>query len=235
MKAIETYEYLGCTIEVHHDPDPLNPRKEYDNVGTMVCWHRRYDLGDEKPSEDAGDHLLQLARDAVSGSYPEALLIKNRDKILAKHYVILPLYLYDHSGITISTGKFSCPWDSGQVGFIYCTMERARDEWGEKYNPGITDDGIREKAIAYLESEVKTYDDFLTGSVYGYETKDPEGNDIDACWGFFGYDETKFSEKHDDCGYMIQQARDSIDRWCKKQAKEDIERAYWNEREVITK
>ena len=29
--------------------------------------------------------------------------------------VILPLYLYDHSGITMNTCGFSCPWDSGQV------------------------------------------------------------------------------------------------------------------------
>ena len=33
--------------------------------------------------------------------------------------VILPLYLYDHSGITMNTCGFSCPWDSGQVGWIY--------------------------------------------------------------------------------------------------------------------
>ena len=35
--------------------------------------------------------------------------------------VILPLYLYDHSGITMNTCGFSCPWDSGQVGWIYAS------------------------------------------------------------------------------------------------------------------
>ncbi len=256
MKAIDTHEYRGCTIEVHHDPDPESPRK-WDNVGTMVCWHRRYNLGDEQPSQSPDEYLERIAceqdeRLRFWSRLRESALYRYREKdaamlrierhhqehlkrVLDKHFIILPLYLYDHSGITISTGKFSCPWDSGQVGFIYCTMERARDEWGEKYNPGITDDEIREKAINYLQYEVKTYDDYLNGSVYGYETKDPDGEDIGACWGYFGYDETKFSGKHDDCGYMIQCARDSIDHWLKKQAKEDIERAYWNEREVITK
>jgi hypothetical protein len=33
-----------------------------------------------------------------------------------KGTIIKGLFLYDHSGITISTGRFSCPWDSGQVG-----------------------------------------------------------------------------------------------------------------------
>lgn len=42
--------------------------------------------------------------------------------------VILPLYLYDHSGITMNTCGFSCPWDSGQVGWIYYRMFRIAAE-----------------------------------------------------------------------------------------------------------
>jgi len=45
-------------------------------------------------------------------------------------YVILPLYLYDHGGITMSTGAFSCPWDSGQVGWIYAPKKTFIDETG---------------------------------------------------------------------------------------------------------
>src|ERR1039457_3716938 len=43
--------------------DPLNPRKEYDNVGTMVCWHRNYDLGDKHNYADSEEFLLDLARE----------------------------------------------------------------------------------------------------------------------------------------------------------------------------
>jgi hypothetical protein len=42
------------------------------------------------------------------------------------------LYLYDHGGITISTGPFSCPRDSGQVGFIYASHKQIRDHFGWK-------------------------------------------------------------------------------------------------------
>ena len=45
-------------------------------------------------------------------------------------YVILPLYLYDHGGITMSTGAFSCPWDSGRVGWIYAEKKKLIEETG---------------------------------------------------------------------------------------------------------
>jgi hypothetical protein len=152
-------------IKIRHDDDPLNPRTDWDNAGKMVCWHSRYTLGDEQPSCDPQEYLADL---------PEGT-------------VILPLYLYDHSGITMSTSGFSCQWDSGQVGFIYATPEVIDKEW----------EGDREKATEYLEAQVKVYDQYLTGDVWGFETylegekceccghtSEPEPSD--SCWGFFG-------------------------------------------------
>ena len=45
---METEEYKGYTIKIEHDDYPDNPR-DWDNAGEMVCWHRRYNLGDEEP------------------------------------------------------------------------------------------------------------------------------------------------------------------------------------------
>jgi len=78
--------------------------------------------------------------------------------------VILPLYLYDHSGITISTKPFSCPWDSGQVGFIYATKDAVCKEFRVKE---ITDE-IIQKVTEILEDEVNLYDKYLTGEIYCY-------------------------------------------------------------------
>ena len=36
---------------------------------------------------------------------------------------IVPLYCYEHGNITVSTGAFSCPWDSGQTGWVISTKE----------------------------------------------------------------------------------------------------------------
>lgn len=61
-EAFHEETYKGCTIRSGQDDSPESPR-EWDNVGTMVCWHRHYKLGDEQPKEDATDYLLKLACD----------------------------------------------------------------------------------------------------------------------------------------------------------------------------
>ena len=79
--------------------------------------------------------------------------------------VILPLYLYDHSGITMSSSPFSCRWDSGQVGWYFVSKKKVREEYGVKK---ITQSLI-DKVTEVLESEVKTYDMYLTGELYAEE------------------------------------------------------------------
>jgi hypothetical protein len=126
----------------------------------MVCWNRRYDLGDKHDYASPADFREDVDFDAC---------------------VILPLYLYDHSGITMSTGPFDCPWDSGQVGWIVCDTETLEREFA----------GDRERAEKALRAEVAVYDAYLTGSVYGFIVEELEGDDweeVDSCWGFYGDD-----------------------------------------------
>lgn len=140
-------------ITIKRDPNPINPRED-DNLGTMICFHRRYTLGNKHNMDPK-----------------EALSFMNRKDIIS-----LPLYLYDHSGITMKTTPFNDPWDSGQVGFIYITKEKIRKEYGWI----VITKKRRTKIEEYLQAEVKTYDQFLTGNVWGFETEN------DSCWGFFG-------------------------------------------------
>ncbi len=60
-------EYLPKRVRIIQDSDPMSPR-EWDNVGKMVCWHRRYNLGDEQPSYDAQEWLRDLAAGRSSGT-----------------------------------------------------------------------------------------------------------------------------------------------------------------------
>ena len=86
----------------------------------------------------------------------------------------------------MSTGKFSCPWDSGQVGFIFVTRAQLLKEYG---GLRVTKE-VLAKAEKVLQGEVETYDTYLRGEIYGYTIEDPEGNDGDSCWGFYGdYDD----------------------------------------------
>lgn len=155
-KTVNSY-----TIKIYQDNDPTDPR-EWDNLGKMVCFHRGYSLGDEKEFKDPEDF--------------QEYLQKNHKKI-----IYLPLYLYDHSGITISTKPFSCQWDSGQVGYIYITYEDIRKE----YNTKKVTKEIKEKVLAILKLEVEIYDRYLTGQVFGFVVEDNKGEVIDSCWGYF--------------------------------------------------
>lgn len=64
---------------------------------------------------------------------------------------ILPLYLYDHSGITMNTTGFSCPWDSGRVGFIFAAQATI-------LLCGTSEDKIEDE----LRSEVEVYDKYIS-------------------------------------------------------------------------
>jgi hypothetical protein len=50
MIGVEVIPMKQTRIRVIVDRDAESPR-EYDNVGTMACWHRRYKLGDVQPEE----------------------------------------------------------------------------------------------------------------------------------------------------------------------------------------
>ena len=169
LVAKYTDEKKGLQLRIMYDEHGDGPR-EWDNLGTMVCWHDRYTLGDEQPECSPEEWITD---------YPES------------NYFILPLFLYDHSGITISCAPFSCGWDSGQVGYIYVSKEAIRKEWKvQKIGPKL-----RKTIVDNLEGEVKTYDQFLTGEVFGYEVykihncgecgKEDE-EFVDSCWSFFG-------------------------------------------------
>lgn len=189
-EPIETIEYKGYNINIYYDTDLESPR-DWNNLGIMICWHNRYNLSDKNCNKynDPTDFLADLAGKDDDWCYDKT--INDLYTEASKHAVILPLYLYDHSGITMSVNPFSCPWDSGQVGYIYATHDTIKKEFGLKK----LGKKAKKKAEEILIGEVKTYDTYLTGDVYGYKITDKDNKDIDSCidscWGFYGYDHEK--------------------------------------------
>jgi hypothetical protein len=161
---------MALTLRIVQDEDPINPRTDFDPLGKMVCFHQRYNLGDAHNIEHS---------DFNGWDEMEEHLIKMHHAAL-----ILPLYLYGHSGITLQTIPFSCPWDSGQIGFIY--MDRATILNTAPGNPKILTKATKAWATQCLLTEVQTYDQYLTGDVWGYVIEDSKGNEVDSCWGFYG-------------------------------------------------
>ncbi|MHB9130373.1 MAG: hypothetical protein ACYDBB_04680 [Armatimonadota bacterium] len=154
-------------FEIIPDDTPENPRG-WDNLGTMVCWHRRYALGDPHDYHDPQEFTTQLH---------------------AGNAIILPLFLFDHSGLTMRTDSarfHACDpagWDWGQVGYIYTMKVDVRKAYGVKHITRRLNACIQQ----VLQDEVETYSQYLHGEVYGFTLTDRlTGEVVDACWGFYG-------------------------------------------------
>lgn len=169
------------TFNIYLDEDAESPRN-WDNIGKLICFHKRYDIGDEND-----------LKSEQFGSWDELKhhLIKECNAV-----VILPVYLYDHSGLRIKVGSFSgllpqghAEFDSGQVGFIYIDKETLKDN-------KLTE----EKAIEILKGEIEDLDKYLSGDIYKFELLQKkvcktcghiEEEFTDGCGGIFGFDEKK--------------------------------------------
>lgn len=158
----KTFNHNNRKVNIYYDPEPINPRTDYDNATVMVYWHTREVIGDIK--------VERCTKEEIMAEYEE-----KGDKILA----ILPLNAYIHSGITISTGSFACAWDSGQVGWVFVTESK-------KALMGFPDDYTTEQYEEVIQQDVKTYDEYLTGEVYGYTVEGRDGTELESCWGFIG-------------------------------------------------
>lgn len=199
MKDLEGNEY---TLTVETDDYPEDPR-EWDNLCTMVCWHRRYRLGDKHDFDnmwyflqDLCEHLLNIDCEDMNEEEMFQKLVDS-NKILIK-----PINMYEHSGITVSTSNgypYNDRWDAGCVGFIYVTKDRVFKECGN-----ITEENWEDCADKHIEGEMETYDNYLQGNVYWFrltkkvikqdkcphcgevirEYEDEE--EIDNCGGFYG-------------------------------------------------
>jgi len=195
QELVYTEEYKGYIIKIIPSDGSDNSPRDDDNFGTMVCFHNRYTLGDDIPKK------LGFTVD----------IDELKEIIQRKDVVALPIYMYDHSGIGISTSNsrypFNCPWDSGQIGYIYATYEDIRKNWsGKRVTKKMLD-----RVLEILQSEVNVYNDYLTGNVYGYVVEDKEGNHLDSCWGYIGDYDAK--EGPLDC------AKDIVNFWISEEEK----------------
>ena len=186
-------------LEVSIDNYPENPRK-WTNVSTMVCWHRHYSLGDKHDYRNADEFLSHLCVSLLYKSYDETddySIEEMLEMLTASNEILIkPLNLYDHSGVSISTSNaypYNDRWDSGCVGFVYITKEKAFKElceyvldengerikeehkhlnasstWSYKTQP-LTDIAWKKRAEKAIKTEVKIYDYYLRNEVLFFE------------------------------------------------------------------
>ena len=141
-------------LEIEQDENPMNPRIEWDNVTTMICFHKRYNVGDKHNYKSSDFDSWDEFKEQIQQDY--------------NVFMIKPLYLFDHSGITISTSSFNDRWDSGQVGFIIIEEKNWENMMGKDM------DRSDERLERIIDGEVETYDSYLRGDVYKYKIYEVE-------------------------------------------------------------
>ena len=132
MQAIETIKTKRFIADIYIDDMPYSPRED-DNLGTLIAFHSRYDLSDDDnwTKEELIEHVAK--EDVLS----------------------LPVYMYEHSQVALSTEPFSCSWDSGQVGYIFVSYEDIIKEYGKL---------DIERATKVLEYEIEEYSQYILGT-----------------------------------------------------------------------
>jgi len=189
--------YKNHTIKIDQD-ELMESSRAWDNLGTMVCAHRRYSLGDiQLKNSEFWEHIdLKYMLDGNK---------ENVEKYIEKNIIFLNLFLYDHSGITMNTSGFHCGWDSGKVGIIYVHKDDALKgfSWKKLSKKRL------ERVYDILRAEVKTYDMYLAGDVYYYQIFNEEDEEIDSLSGIYGYK------------YAIDEAKQTIDTIFNNKLKEN--------------
>ena len=144
----------------------------------------------------------------------ECLPINALKELADKKNVILPLYLYDHSGLSISCSHsypYNDRWDAGQVGWIYAGHDKIKKEYG------AVNEKTLKQAKQLLISETETYDNYLRGECYGYVIE-KDGEEVDSCWGFMGDFREMLSEMKAGADKEYQRLFDHIDYGCMEYA-----------------
>lgn len=162
---------------------------------------------------------FESSKQEIFENLVESLSNQDLYALASERSVILPLNLYDHSGISMSVTSFMgrahhAEWDSGQVGWIVATPETIQKEYGDLSPESYA------KAKSLLEGEVKTYDLYLQGQCYGFRLYE-NGVESESGSGYLGWfqDFTKeiaaenLPETHRDMIDNFHEVSDTITRY----------------------
>ena len=125
-------------------------------------------------------------RATSAGGYSPGVIEMADEVLTGAGWVILPLYLFDHSGLAMNSSpdafRAQDPgrWDWGMVGWLYASPEAiAREKLSAQ------------QARHVLEGEVREYSRFLEGEVYGCVVQTPDEANAESCWSILGLDHAR--------------------------------------------
>ena len=161
----------GHFFKLFYDEYSDSPRLD-DNVATILTWEKNYSSPDENDDtfeEFAEKHGVDISKKWDLDSIMEAMRKEG--------YYVVPVYALHHGVSHYSINDFNDPWDSGVVGVAFC-----------KKQEGLPDDDDYLRRI--IDREVKTYDAWVNGEIYGVVRLDKTEDIVDETteWVILGGD-----------------------------------------------
>ena len=202
-EVVRTDEDTGLVAYITPDDGFAGSPRDWDNLCSMCLFHGRYDFPNELGAEPRTPTKEELGDWGVLW--------------------IGTVYLYDHSGITVSLGSGGNPfsqidpgsWDSGAVGFIAITKER----WDAIMGEPFTEERAREVA----DGEVETYAMYLEGDVWVAGVRNADDEVLDSVGDVYGY------------SYAEEEAEAMLEHAIREAGVEAERRLEWAKRDVVTK
>ena len=187
IDAVKAGKIKGIRIAANEENSSL--------VDIYETYVNRTIFGDTEPHETL--EYEGVAEDSAIYYIQDDLTIAHCMTLLSDIATWLPIWYYDHGGISITcgsrTGQYADKWDSGQAGWIICFkedmmkqcgIEYVLDENGERIKvehkhenaPStysymtrpLTDETWVRRAQEMMLEEVEVYDQYLSGEVYGF-------------------------------------------------------------------
>jgi len=166
-------EYKGHKINIYQDTDTSDPEEWSEGECFITAYHRDFTVTNKLFSKE---DCIAIARGEQK----------------AKGYYTARIEAYIHGSVTLALsheGDFpDRRWDVSQLGLVF--VKRMKGTW--------TNEQARKVAKALLES----WNQYLSGEVYGYMIETPDGDEEGGCWGYYGDPEKSG---------LIESAKDEID------------------------
>ena len=164
----------GRFFKLFYDECSDSPRLD-DNIATILTWEKN----DPSPDEN-NDTFEEFAEkhgvDVSKGCNLDSVM----DAMREEGYYVVPVYALHHGVSHYSIDDFNDQWDSGVVGVAFC-----------KKQEGLPDNDEYLRMI--IDREVKTYDAWVNGEIYGVARLDKTEDVLDETteWTILDDDKTE--------------------------------------------